>query len=379
MVNNSHKILFLVTEDWYFCSHRLPLAREARRKGFDVVVATRVTSHGKQIEDEGFKLIPIRMARSGKNPLKELLSLLELVRIYKSERPDIVHLVALKPVVYGGIAARLAGVPRVVAAIAGLGYVFTSRQLKARLLRPVLSTLLRALLNRPNVKVILQNPDDRNLLVAAKVVDQERTVLIRGSGVDLAAFAPTPEYPDPPVVLLASRMLWDKGVEEFVNAAEILRRRGTEARFILVGDPDSGNPASVPEEQLRSWHKAGVVECWGRRSDMPEVLAQAHVVCLPSAYGEGVPKVLLEAAASGRPIVTTDTPGCREVVRQGENGLLVPVRSPVELADALQRLIENPELRQKMGARGREIAVNEFALGKVVSETINLYGELLNL
>lgn len=374
---NNPKLLFLVTEDWYFCSHRLLLAREARRRGFDVVVATRVASHGKQIEDEGFKLIPIRMVRRGKNPFKELLALLELVRIYKSERPDIVHLVALKPVVYGGIAARLTGAPRVVAAIAGLGYVFTSRQLKAKLLRPVLSAFLRALLNRPNVRVILQNPDDRNLLVAAKVVDQERTVLIRGAGVDLAAFTPTPECPGTPVVLLASRMLWDKGIAEFVAAAEILRRRAVVARFVLVGDPDPGNPASVPDEQLRTWHAAGVVECWGRRSGMSEVFAQAHVVCLPSAYGEGVPKVLLEAAACGRPIVTTDAPGCREVVRHDENGLLVPVRSTVELADALQRLIENPELRQKMGACGREIAVNEFALEVVLDETIALYKELL--
>ena len=173
-------------------------------------------------------------------------------------------------------------------------------------------------------------------------------------------------------------MVWDKGVKEFVTAAEILRRRGTGARFILVGDPDPENPASVPEEQLRTWRESGVVECWGRRSDMPNVFALAHVVCLPSAYGEGVPKVLLEAAACGRPIVTTDSPGCREVVRHEDNGLLVPVRSTVELADALQRLIENPELRQKMGARGREIAVKEFALEKVVSETIALYEELLN-
>lgn len=378
MAKNSHSILFLVTEDWYFCSHRLVLAREAKRKGFNVVVATRVTNHGKEIEKEGFKLIPIRMTRRGKNPLKELLSLLELARIYKSEQPDIVHLVALKPVVYGGITARLVGVPRVVASIAGLGYVFTSLRFKARLLRPVLSMLLRVLLNRPEVLAILQNPDDRNLLIGAKVVDREGTVLIRGSGVDVKAFAPTPEYPGLPVVLLASRMLWDKGVKEFVTAAEILRKRGVMARFILVGAPDHGNPASVPDEQLREWNEAGMVECWGMRSDMIDVLAQSHVVCLPSAYGEGVPKVLLEAAACGRPIVTTDTPGCREAVRHGENGFLVPVRSTVELADALQCLIENPELRQRMGIRGREIAVNEFALENVIAETIALYEDLLN-
>lgn len=373
------RILYIVSEDWYFCSHRLPLAVAAMQRGHDVAVATRVHEHGATIMAAGLSLIPLKMVRRGKNPLKEISSIWELYQIIRAERPDIVHLVALKPIVYGGIAARLAGVPHVVASIAGLGHVFTSRQFKAKLLRPVLSTLLRSLLNRPNVQVILQNPDDCNLMVAAKIVNRERTVLIRGAGVDVAAFAPTPECPGSPVVLLASRMLWDKGVKEFVTAADILRRRGTVARFILVGDPDLENPAaSVPEEQLRAWQEAGVVECWGRRSDMPNVLALAHVVCLPSAYGEGVPKVLLEAAACGRPIVTTDSPGCREVVRHGDNGLLIPVRSTVELADALQLLIENPELRQKMGARGREIAVTEFALEKVVAETIALYEELLN-
>ena len=373
------RILYIVSEDWYFCSHRLPLAEAAVQRGHDVAVATRVHEHGGKIMAAGLRLIPFKMVRRGKNPLKEISSIWELYHIVRAERPDIVHLVALKPIVYGGIAARLAVLPKVVASIAGLGHVFTSLQFKAKLLRPVLSTLLRALLNRPNVQVILQNPDDRNLLVAAKIVNRDQTALIRGAGVDVKDFAPTPECPGSPVVMLASRMLWDKGVKEFVTAADILRRRGTAARFILVGAPDPENPAaSVSEEQLRVWQEAGVVECWGRRSDMPNVLALAHVVCLPSAYGEGVPKVLLEAAACGRPIVTTDSPGCREVVLHGDNGLLVPVRSTVELADALQVLIENPELRQKMGARGREIAVKEFALEKVVAETIAVYEELLN-
>lgn len=370
------KIIFLVTEDWYFCSHRLPLAREARRKGFDVVVATRVTSHGKQIEDEGFKLVPIRMARSGKNPLKELATLWELVRIYKSERPDIVHHVAMKPVLYGSLAARVGKVPYVVNALAGMGYIFISNQWKAVLLRKFVSNAFRILLNRPNSRVILQNPDDRSLMVQSGVLNPKRIVLIRGSGVDTQAFSFTPEPVGVPVVVLASRMLWDKGVGEFVEAARLLRDKGVNARFILVGDTDTENPAAVPSSQLEAWNSSGVVEWWGRRDDMPKVFSESHIVCLPS-YREGLPKVLIEAASCGRAIVATDVPGCREIVLHGENGLLVPPRKALELADALERLIADPALRRSLGEKGRQLAVAEFSIEKVVAETLAVYQELL--
>lgn len=373
---NGPKILFLVTEDWYFCSHRLALANEAKRNGFDVVVATRVMSHGKQIEDKGFKLVPISMVRSSKNPLKELATLLELVKIYKSERPDIVHHVAMKPVLYGAIAAWVAKVPHVINALTGMGYIFISNHWKAILLRKFVSNAFRILLNRPNSRVIVQNPDDRNFIVQSRILIPERIVLIRGSGVDTQAFSVTPVPGGVITVVLASRMLWDKGVGEFVEAARLIRDSGKDIRFVLVGDSDPANPAAVPTSQLEVWNRSGVIEWWGRREDMPKVFSESHIVCLPS-YREGLPKVLIEAAACGRPIVATDVPGCREIVLHGKNGFLVPARNSAAIADALERLIEDPALRYKMGIKGRELALSEFSIEKVVSQTLALYQELV--
>ncbi len=371
------KLLFFVTEDWYFCSHRLSIAREAMRNGFDVVVATRVDRHGEQITSEGFKLIPLKLQRRSTNPLSEIAAIIQLVSIYHKEKPDIVHHVAMKPVLYGSLAALLTGVPRVVNALAGMGYVFISNQLKAQLLKPTIKVAFTLLLNRVFSRLILQNQDDCAMFIKAKLVNTERVRLIRGSGVDTEIYFPTPEPTGQPVVVLASRMLWDKGVREFVEAAKLLKERGVNARFILVGDTDLHNPAAIPVEQLDSWHSEMNVECWGQQEDMTSIFSQSHIVCLPS-YREGLPKVLLEAASCERPIVTTDTNGCREVVRHGENGFLVPVRSTVELSDALQLLIENSELRKQMGIRGREIVVEEFAVEKVVAETLAVYEELVN-
>lgn len=369
------KLLFLVTEDWYFCSHRLPLARAAKAAGYEVIVATRVGRHGEAIVAEGFKLIPIGLRRSSHNPLRELFAIAEIAAIYRRERPDIVHHVALKPVLYGSLAARLARVPGVVNALAGMGYVFSSATLKARLLRPLVVGAFRLLLGARNSLLILQNPDDRRMLVDSGVADAQRTRLIRGSGVDIGSFMPTPEPGGIPVVMLPSRMLQDKGVMEFVEAARLLRQRGVVARFVLVGDSDSENSAAIPDTQLEAWHKDGVIEWWGRCENMPEVLAQAHIVCLPS-YREGLPKVLLEAAACGRPLVATDVPGCREIVIDGSNGLLVPPRDREALASAIGRLLAAPELRAKMGKRGRELAETDFSVDQVVRQTLAVYREL---
>lgn len=370
------KLLYFITEDWYFCSHRLPLALAAQDAGYDVAVVTRVNEHGEAIRRAGIRIIPFDLSRRGMNPISEMAMLARLAVIYWKERPDLVHHVAMKPVLYGSLAARLTGVPYVVNALAGMGYVFSSDQPMARLLRPAIGKAFRMLLSSGRSRLILQNKDDCAMFVRKRFINGERIRLIRGSGVDTAVFSPTPEPAGIPLVMLASRMLWDKGVKEFVEAARQLKNRGIDARFVLVGDTDPHNPSEIPNEQLTAWQEEEVIEWWGRRDDMPTVLAQAHIVCLPS-YREGLPKVLLEAASCGRPIVATDTPGCREVVRNGENGLLVPVRSTVELAEAIQSLIENPELRQKMGDRGREIVVSEFAVGKVISETMTVYRELL--
>lgn len=371
------RLLFFVTEDWYFCSHRIPLALAAKEIGYEVTVVTRVRSHGEHIRESGLNLIPLELSRRGINPFKELKIICRLASIYRAEQPDIVHHVALKPVLYGSIAARLAKISFAVNAMAGLGFLFSSRSFKARLVRPFVMQLFRFLLNRRGDRVILQNPDDLSLMCDSDILDRDRVVLIRGSGVDTMEFRVYPEPDDTPLVVLASRLLWDKGVGEFVEAARELKKQGVSARFVLVGEGDIENPATISDEQLHSWHEQRVVEWWGRRENMPKVFAESHIVCLPSAYSEGVPKVLIEAAACGRPIVTTDAPGCREIVQDGLNGFLVPLRDTTAVAEALRKLIHSPELRRKMGARGRKLVERDFSLDKVNSETLALYEGLL--
>lgn len=376
MVGLRPKLIFLVTEDWYFCSHRLPLACAARDAGFDVAVATRVTAHGERIRSAGLRLIPIALRRSSRNPWSELQAIREIAAIYRREKPDIVHHVAMKPVLYGSLAAKIAGVPHTVNALAGMGYVFTSQNASARLLRPWIILAFRFLLR--NTRVILQNPDDRDSLLSAGILNESQAVLIRGSGVDTDVFRYTPE-PDTgtPLIVLPARMLWDKGVGEFVAAAEMLRKDGIAANFVLAGERDADNPAAISLEQLQQWHAAGTVTWLGKQEDMPALLARSHIVCLPS-YREGLPKALLEAASSGRAIVATDVPGCREVVRHGENGLLVSPRDSTALAHALRQLIEDAALRRRYGRNGRAIAEQEFSVARVSAETLALYRELLS-
>lgn len=365
------KLLFFVTEDWYFCSHRLTLAVAAREAGFEVVVVTRVREHGEVIRRAGLDLIPFEISRRGMNPFMELGALIRLTAIYRRGKPDLVHHVAMKPVLYGTLAARLAGVPHIVNALAGMGWLFTSAKLMARFIKPLVRLSFRFLLRQTSV--IVQNPDDAALMAS---VGLGRVCLIRGSGVDTEVFLPMPEPKGTPLVVLPARMLWDKGVGEFVEAARQLKARGVVARFALVGEPDPENPATVPEAQLAAWHAETVIEWWGQRANMPQVYAQAHIVCLPS-YREGLPKSLLEAAACGRPIVTTDVPGCREIVRNGGNGVLVPVRDAPALAEALASLIADPDMRRRMGESGRAIAVSEFSQERVIAETLAAYREAM--
>lgn len=372
------KILFLVTEDWYFCSHRLPIARAARDSGMAVIVATRVAAHAQRIEQEGFRLIPIKLRRRSRNPVYELTSIVELVRLYRRERPDVLHHVALKPVLYGAIAAWVAGVQVVVSAMAGLGYVFSSAQRQAKIIKYFVRVAFKWLLDRPGSCVLLQNPDDRNLLLGSGVVARRRICLIRGSGVDTKRFTPLAEPGQGPVVLaLVARMLCDKGIAEFVEASRILKQEGLAVKAVLVGIPDPENPTSIPESQLSAWQSEGWVEWCGQRDDIPTVWAQSHIAVLPSTYGEGVPMSLIEAAACGRPVVTTDMPGCREIVHDGLNGYLVPIKDPVALANALRKLVIDSGLRQRMGEQGRKLVEAHFSEETVVKETLALYKSLL--
>lgn len=369
------RLLFVVNVDYFFLSHRLPLARAARDAGAEVVVAAADTGASQAILDEGLGFAPLPLHRHGTRVRDEARTFGALLSLYRRLRPHLVHHVTIKPVLYGSLAARLAGIPAVVNAISGLGSFLTSDHSR-QLLRRCVSATYRAALQNPQSRTIFQNPDDLELFVRWRFLRAEQGVLIRGSGVDCARFLPSPEPEGTPMVMLPSRMLWDKGVGTFVEAARLLAARGTRARFVLVGGTDDGNFMAVPGAQLRAWEAEGTVEWWGPRADMHRVLPQAAVVVLPSRR-EGVPKVLLEAAACGRPMVASDVPGCREVVRPGTTGERVPFGSAEALAEALGRLLADPALRASYGVAARRMAEEEFAEELVVRQTLDLYGDLL--
>ena len=378
------RLLFVVNEAYFFVSHRLPIARAAREAGFEVHLATPTDNvwapadyDSQLLSAEGIVFHPIPLERRGRNPWADLRTFLAIWRLFRRLRPDVVHLVTIKPVLYGGIAARLAGVRAMVSAVSGLGQVFTAQGARAGFLCWLICRLYAVATASPNGRVIVQNSEDADRLKSLGAVAPDRLALVRGSGADLDAFSPCPEADGPPVVLFASRFLWEKGVGEFVEAARRLKQQGVSARFVIVGNTTTVIASAVPEAQLRAWVEEGSVEWWGRRTDMPVVLAASHIVCLPSRYGEGVPKILIEAAAAGRPIVTTDIAGCREIVHDGENGILVPPDDDAALSDALARLLTDSALRHAMGRRGREIACDGFGEATVVERTLSLYDQLL--
>lgn len=351
--------------------YRMDLVRTVRKAGFNVHVA--VPREGGL--DAISRLVPthgFHLRRTSTNPIDEMRCCISLLQLYRRLRPVLVHHIGLKPTLYGGIAARLAGVPAVVNTLTGLGYLFTTNTVKTRFLRSIVARGLQFSFRHEKSCAIFQNPDDRDRTLARG----ERAVVIRGSGVNLSLFAPEPEPEGPPMVLMASRLLWEKGVGDFVAAARALRRQGIQVRFVLLGKPDLDHPSAIPLSILRRWHDAGDVDYLGWRDDMPALIAQSHIVCLPSSYGEGVPRILLEAAASGRPIVATDAPGCREIVRDGENGLLIPAGNIEALVGAIKRLVVDAGLRATMGKRGREIAVHEFSLEHVLDTTCAVYRSL---
>ncbi len=371
------KLMFLVSEDWYFVSHRLSLARAALAAGYEVVVACRVTDQRARIEAEGVRVIPIKLRRRLVNPLADLAAIAELVAIFRRERPDVLHQFALKPATFGSLAALAARLPAVVNTVAGLGYIFINQSFKARLLRPLLVLGFRFLLNRPGSHVIVQNHDDHSLFLDRGLVAKARLSLIAGSGVDTERFTPAPEPEGVPVAMLVARMLWDKGVGEAVEAMRLLRARGVALRLWLAGTPDPDNPRSIAQGQLRQWQDEGLVEWLGQVDDVAALWHRAHIAVLPS-YREGLPKSLLEAAASGRPMIATDAPGCRELVRDGSNGLLVPLRQAPPLADALERLATDPGLRARGGAPPRHDVENHYSDRVVVAACLELYSRQMD-
>jgi glycosyltransferase involved in cell wall biosynthesis len=371
------KVILFANTDWYLFNFRLSLARALRDQGAEVVLLSPPGPYGRKLREAGFRWEPLAMDRRSLNPFREFGLLRGLARFYRLEGPDAVHHFTLKCVVYGSLAAAWARVPFIVNAVAGLGYVFTNPSLFARALRPIVRGALRFALNRPNARLILQNPDDVKLFRDATLIDDRKLRLIMGSGVDTTRFYPSssPVLEHEPVrVLLASRILWDKGIGEFVEAARLLSAEGLPVCFRLAGSPDPGNPASVPDAQIAAWVQEGIVEFLGKVADMPTLLRESDIVVLPS-YREGLPKSLIEAAACGIPMVTTDVPGCREVVSDGETGLLVPVREAAALAGAIRRLCSAPEWARDLGRAARERALREFDERVVIAKTLAVYRE----
>ena len=366
------RLLLLVNDAGFFVSHRLPLALGARDCGFDVHVATAPGAATAIIESHGITHHPLPLSRSGTNPLGELRVFAEIARLIHRLKPDILHLVTVKPVLYGGVAARLLNVPGVVAAISGLGHVFITNNLRTRFLRLFVKAAYRIALRRPRLKVIFQNDSDRDALMEIGAVSREDSVIVRGSGVDLTKYRYTQEPDGVPVVTFAARLLRQKGVFEFVAAASLLRAQGMRAKYRLVGDADPGNVSSVTAEELQEWRREGVVEVLGYRSDIAELFAASNLIVLPS-YREGLPKVLVEAAACGRAVVTTDTPGCRDAVEPGKTAVLVKPRDAESLASGISSLLNDPVRRRQMGAAGRVLAEREYAIEDIVKRHLDIY------
>jgi len=368
------KILLIANTDWYLYRFRSSLASFLRMQGNEVVFVSPSGRFVPDIQEQGFRWLAWQVGRQSVNPISEVEAILELAHLYSLEEPSLVHLHTIKPVIYGSLAAKIAKAPAVVHSITGRGYVFLGKDAKARLLKTLVKRIYRFALSSRSSVTIFENETDRNYFLDENLVTSRASSVIEGVGVDVEHYSYSPEPDGIPVVVLAGRMLWDKGVGTFIDAVRLLRSK-VSARFILVGEPDSGNPASIDVRTLNDWVDEGVVEWWGWQADMRSVFASCHIVVLPS-FGEGLPTILLEAAAAGRPIVTTDVPGCRDVIVDGSTGLLVPQQDLQELSTALERLILDPELRATMGKAGREFIVQRFSSSIINRETYRIYQNL---
>jgi glycosyltransferase involved in cell wall biosynthesis len=376
------KILLFANTDWYLYNFRRSLAEKLRESGWQVVLVSPPGDYGHRLQELGFRWIPFEFSTGSTNPFAELLVIFRLIALYRRERPALVHHFTIKCVLYGSLAARLAGVVRIVNAVTGLGHIFTNPGIKARLLRPVVSAFYRFVLGNKNGRVIFQNEDDLNTFVNQRLVPRPLARLIRGSGVNCDRFRSGDNSGqiagEPPKVLFASRLLWEKGLKELLEAIRIIKGRGIAAEFIVAGDIYPGNPSSLTQEDIDAIRKEGLVTCLGHVDTMTALLDTCDLVVLPS-YREGTPRILIEAAAMGKAIVATDIPGCRGLVRDGVNGLLVPCKSAAALAEALEILIPDVSRRRKFGLAGREIVKAEFSEDIVIHKTFDVYGECLHI
>lgn len=377
------KFVFFANTDWYLYNFRLSTALHLARQGVEVVMLSPPGDFGARFADHGIRWVTLgTMDRASLNPAREAWTVRELLQVVKSEQPDLIHNFTVKCAVYGALAARLAKVPAVVNAVAGMGYVFTSNGAKARALRPIVSAMIRGTLGSGHSRLILQNPDDADAFTRARLVESDNIRLIRSSGVDTGRFCPPNGDcgPRPLRVVLAARLLWEKGIGEFVQASALLRQRGRNIKFLLAGMPDPGNPGSVDRAQVERWVDEGLIDWLGHVDDMPALLRSADIMALPSYYREGVPKSLIEGAASGLALVTTDLPGCREVVaRHGIDGLHVAPRDAEALAEQLATLDDDRALLRRLGDAARTKALADFDERMVIAKTVAVYGELLRM
>ena len=377
------KIVLFANTDWYLYNFRLSTALQLLSQGIEVVMVSPRGDFHERFGTHGIGWRELPMDRASLNPVSEIGVLRNLVALLREESPDLLHSFTLKCAVYGALAARVAKVPAVVNAVTGLGYVFCSDRLKARMLRPVVSILMRSTLGQGHSRVILQNCDDAAAFQSMRLAPTKNIRLIRSSGVNTNRFVPG-QRPgggrSPLRVLLAARLVWEKGIQEYIDASRLLKQKGRNIEFLLAGTPDPGNPRSATREQATGWHEAGDVTWLGHVDDMAGLLRTIDVMALPSYYREGVPKSLIEAAASGVALVTTDLPGCREVVTaDGEDGLYVKPRSAQSLADALARLDDDRQLLMNLGTRARQKAMSDFDEKVVVQRTCDVYTELVRL
>ena len=371
------KLIILINDLSFFCSHRLPIAEAAKDKAIEVIIGYGElgTANPSILEQKGFKLTFIPIKRGSINFLKDLKSMLHIWRFFKKEKPDIVHLVTIKPYLYGGAIARLAGVPCLVSAVSGLGTLFVHQNLKSRLIKSLLFPLFRLAFGHSNQIVILQNLDDEDILVRWGVLNKDKVRILKGSGVNLNKFNYFEESTGIPVICFAARLLIDKGVNEFISAAKIIKNKGIQARFILAGDLDSRNPSGLKAIDLDKIKREGNVDILGYHQDIPNLYSKSHIICLPS-YREGFPKALMEAAAAGRAVVTTNVPGCRDAIIPNKTGLLVPVRDSEALANAIEMLLKNSDKRKALGKAGRDLAEKEFKVENIVDAHLRIYKDL---
>lgn len=368
------KLLFVVNVDWFFITHRLPLALAAKKKGYSVGIASQDSGEKENIVTNGLNFHQIPFSRSGTNIFRELFTLFEIYKLYRKESPDIVHHITIKPIVYGSLISILFPKLQIINAVTGRGYL-SSDVGYAKFLRIMIDSFSRIIFKRKNIKFIFQNAEDQSYYLDKGFIHKNQSFLIRGSGVNYDMYSPSEvEYDKKKTrVLLASRMIWDKGILEYVQAARILKRKYPEVKFILAGFIDIHNPNTVTKSELQKWHNEGIIEWIGFQSDMITLIRSVSIVVLPTYYPEGVPKILIEAASVGKPIITTNRPGCRDIVKDGVNGILIDAKNPNQLCDAIIELIEDKEKQINYGKAGREIVIKFFSEEFIIKQTLELY------